>query len=251
MPDSANITGVVQIDCGEGVHVDSTCHNVKAQYQYEIVQEILRIVNATFYNATNEAIYNGTYQYILDTVTDGTSPLIIGYISPDGGSTGGNPPSDDDKLAGWAIFLIILAILLCCLCLALLYYFYMRKEEEKELQAYSEEDFVYDFFVPKNILVQTEADDVRSKPVTVDEDEEEVEGSTASSDDGAIEDEEQVQVEEEDWESGDDMNRSGPSDDEVWTDDEMEETANVVAESVDDEEDEHDEKWQGEHLVLL
>ena len=204
VPDSAVITEMEEIECIEGAHKDSTCHNAKAEWKYEIVDEIYLVVNQTYYNATEEGTYNGTYQDILNREKPGT-PLRIGFIGPDGeiitpdggnGERGGvGDDDDDDKMAGWAIFLIVLLVLLCCcLCLAILYYFFLRKQDD-DVASYHEEDFAYDFFIPKNIAPQTEADDVRNKAVILEE-----YGSTASSDEGPVDafvdEDDEVELEE-------------------------------------------------------
>lgn len=221
-PGSAEVTDVQQVSCDEGSHKDAVCHNAQAVYSYEINQEIMLVVNETYYEQTEAGLYNGTFQNILERESPGT-PLIIGTILPDGNvvppgsdnihSSGNN--GDKDGLAGWAIFLIVLAVLLClCLGLWAFLFFCMQKEDDKHLQPYQDEDFAYDFFIPKNVHVSTEADDVQGKAVDVDEDV--MDESTASSGSPGAEmaavppPEEPVDIEEDDsWEDGDDEEETG------------------------------------------
>ena len=259
VPGSAKVTDVQPVACSKGSHKDAVCHDAKAEYQYKIIQEILLIANATYYNATNEGLYNGTFQGVLNKEFPGT-PLIIGTILPDGsvippsGDDGDTPDtggmdretddgSDDGKLPGWAIFLIVL--LLLCVCALLVYLYFFFQEGEDDTPSYHDEDFVYDFFIPKGIQVQTEVDDIKSK--TVDVEEEEGDGSTASSGSNAMEPfedevgDEEVIVEEEDddWEDGDEetenQNRGV---------DETEESENIPLLTADTQGDE--EKWDDE-----
>ena len=217
VPGSAIVTDLREVPCDENSHKDAVCHDAKAEYKYEITDEILLIANDTYTEATDEGRYNGTYQFILDREEFGT-PLVIGTILPNGevvpptggggkldtvADRGGDDESDNDKMAGWAIFLIILLILICLALLAWLFFFLRDKEDDTP--PYHEEDFAYDFFIPKDVKVQTEVDDIVNKNASIAEEDA---GSTASSGSNAmepfgVEASEEVDIEEEEWEASD------------------------------------------------
>ena len=79
VPNSAKINGITEIECAETDHLEATCLWIEAEYKYNIVQEAYFDLNELFINATNEALTNGTFQYILERESPGT-PLIVGKI---------------------------------------------------------------------------------------------------------------------------------------------------------------------------
>jgi nitrogen fixation-related uncharacterized protein len=174
-PDSAYISDIALADCPGNVHPESTCHDVEGTYVLLVQDENITAVRQNYSEATLIAIYDGTYQDVMEKEYPDT-PLFIGSIPPP--STEAPKKSDDDDgLALWALILIILLVVLLFLsCLLCIFYYWMLKKqqaEDKQSEPYDEEGFVYDFLIPPNQKPQTEVDDEDAD--TKDDEEEEFE----------------------------------------------------------------------------
>jgi hypothetical protein len=188
VPNSAKVTKIKPVPCGPTDHLDATCLTTQAEYMYSIEKEYFFVLNQTFYNETNKALWNGTFQFILDHESPGT-PLVIGNIQREAfreyADSGGGDSGDGGGggMSGGAKFCIVMLIF--ALIGVPLYILYRkRKEDADKSPSYDDEGFAYDFLIPSNAKIQTEVDDFERRRKTMGGVDVNEEFSTTSSEEG-------------------------------------------------------------------
>jgi hypothetical protein len=140
---TATVTAVDNVACFETFHDNPTCHEVKAQYQVLTTRHEFDSLHLHY--ETDNAIRNGTFQYILNRESPGT-PLIVGEIfNPSQTDTilfqteGEGGSGDNNMFPAWAIALLAVSgLIFCCCCMSALHYYSKQRGGQNNVGAYEE-----------------------------------------------------------------------------------------------------------------